>query len=72
MDTGFRRSRLGQSAVSIVGWMTLLMGGMILTGEYLCVEVAWHCLDYRTGYVTFAVVLLIAGLIMIMIGTKDD
>jgi hypothetical protein len=72
VDAGFRCSRLGQSAVNIVGWMTLLTGAMILTGEYLCVEVAWRCMDYNTGLVGFTIMLLISGLIMIMIGTKDD
>ena len=70
MDTGTNRSHLDKRAVSIVGWMTVLMGGMVLTGEYLCVEVAWRCMDYNTGYVSFAIMLLIAGLIMVLIGAQ--
>jgi len=70
VDTGICRSHLDKRAVNIVGWMTVLMGTMVITGEYLCVEVAWRCMDYNTGYVSFAIMLLIAGLIMILIGAE--
>ena len=70
MDSGVCRSHLDKRAVNLVGWMIVLMGGMVLTGEYLCVDVAWRCMDYNTGYVAFAIMLLIAGLIMVLIGAE--
>jgi hypothetical protein len=72
MDPGVCRSHLDKRAVNIVGWMTLLTDAMILTGEYLCVEVAWRCMDYNTGLVGFTIMLLIAGLAMILIGAEND
>jgi hypothetical protein len=56
----------------IIGWGMIVQGLLLLAGEYLCVEVAWRCMDYNTEYVGLAVVLLIAGLIMIVIGANDD
>jgi len=56
----------------ITGWMLMFMGAMLLTGEYLCVEVAWRCLDYNRIYVTVGGVLLGLGLIMSLIGATDD
>ena len=45
-----------------LGVMFMIMGGMLLTGEYLCVEVAWRCMDYNSGYVTVGMSMLLAGL----------
>jgi len=56
----------------INGWIMMFMGVMLLVGEYLCVEVAWRCLDYNQWYVTFAVLLLGMGLIASRIGATDD
>jgi hypothetical protein len=56
----------------ITGWMLMFAGAMLLTGEYLCVEVAWRCLNYNKIYVTFGGVLLGLGLIASLIGTTDD
>ena len=50
----------------------IFAGAMLLTGEYLCVEVAWRCLDYNNWYVTFAMVLLSTGLIASLLGVTDD
>jgi hypothetical protein len=72
MDPGIYSSHLDKRAVNIVGWMTLLTGAMILTGEYLCVEVAWRCMDYNPGYVGLAVGLAITGLTMILTGARHD
>ena len=52
--------------------MLMFVGAMLLTGEYLCVEVAWRCLDYNMVYMSFAVVLLVTGLSMILIGARHD
>ena len=52
--------------------MAMLFGGMLLTGEYLCVEVAWRCMEYDQFRVGFAVVILGAGMIAAMIGKNYD
>ena len=72
MDSGVCRSHLDKRAVNIVGWMAMLFGGLMLTGEYLCVEVAWRCLDYDQFRTGLAVMLLTAGLITMLIGANDD
>jgi hypothetical protein len=56
----------------ITGWMLVFAGLMLLVGEYLCVEVAWRCLNYNTIYVTVGVVFVGLGLIMSLIGATDD
>jgi len=56
----------------INGWIMVFMGVMLLMGEYLCVEVAWRCLDYNQWYVTFAMLMLGVGLIMSLLGVIDD
>jgi hypothetical protein len=56
----------------IIGWAMIMQGLMLLAGEYLCVEVAWRCLDYNMVYMNFAVVLLITGLSMILTGARHD
>ena len=56
----------------INGWIMVFMGVMLLMGEYLCVEVAWRCLDYNQWYVTFAMLLLGAGLIVSLIEATHD
>ena len=56
----------------IVGWLMMFVGVMLLIGEYLCVEVAWRCLDYNTAYVTFGLLLLVLGLIGSLLGAIDD
>jgi len=56
----------------INGWIMMFAGMMLLTGEYLCVEVAWRCLSYNHWYVTFAMALLGTGLIASLIGAVDD
>ena len=56
----------------ITGWIMMFVGVMLLTGEYLCVEVAWRCLDYNQYYVSFGMLLLGVGLIASLIGATDD
>ena len=56
----------------ITGWIMMFAGVMLLTGEYLCVEVAWRWLDYNQYYTTFGMLLLGVGLIATLIGATDD
>ena len=56
----------------ILGWIMMFVGVMLLVGEYLCVEVAWRCLDYNQWYVAFAMLLLSAGLVTSLVGATDD
>ena len=56
----------------IIGWAMTVQGLLLLAGEYLCVEVAWQCMDYNKGYVGLAMVLLTAGLTMILTGARHD
>lgn len=65
-------SDLDQLTMSTVGWMSVLFGTLLLVGEYLCVEVAWLCLEYDDFRVAFAVSMIVAGVISITIGAKND
>jgi len=56
----------------ILGWMLMFMGAMLLTGEILCVEVAWRCLDYNELYVSLGALLSSTGLIVAMMGVNND
>ena len=56
----------------ILGWMLMFVGAMLLIGEYLCVEVAWRCLDYNSIYVTVGGVFLGLGLIVSLLGTGEQ
>ena len=56
----------------ILGWIMMFVGMMLIVGEYLCVEVAWRCLDYNQYYVSFGMSLLGVGLIASLIGATDD
>ena len=56
----------------ITGWMLMFMGAMLLTGEYLCVEVAWRCLDYNLIYVGLGVLLFGIGMIVVMMDVNND
>ena len=53
----------------IVGLLSVFQGIMLLTGEYLCVEVAWRCLDYNQFYTSLGALLIGAGFIAVMIGS---
>ena len=55
----------------IIGAMMMVQGAMLLVGEYLCVEVAWRCLDYNQLYVGLGVLLFGTGMIAVMIGKHD-
>jgi hypothetical protein len=63
---------LDQFTMNIVGWMMMLFGGMMLAGEYLCVEVAWRCIDYNQIYTALGMLLVGTGMISVMIGANDD
>jgi hypothetical protein len=56
----------------ILGWMLMFAGAMLLTGEILCVEVAWRCLDYNELYVSLGALLSSTGLIVAMMGVNND
>jgi hypothetical protein len=68
----FGHCDLGQPSVKLVGWMALLIGSMILAGEYLCVEVAWRCFDYNQFRTVLGALLLGSGGIAVMIGKNYD
>jgi hypothetical protein len=52
--------------------MAMLIGSMILAGEYLCVEVAWRCFDYNQFRTVLGALLLGSGGIAVMIGKNYD
>jgi hypothetical protein len=55
----------------IIGVAMMLQGAMLLAGEYLCVEVAWRCLDYNQFYVGLGVLLFGTGMIAVMTEKYD-
>ncbi len=56
----------------IIGLCSMFFGTMLLAGEYLCVEVAWLCLDYNQFYTGLGALLVGTGLIITMIGANHD
>ena len=56
----------------IIGWAMIVQGLLLLAGEYLCMEVAWRCLDYNSFYVGLGVLLSGAGMVAAMIGANND
>ncbi len=72
MGNAFCDRDMDKPALTITGWMAMLFGGMLLTGEYLCVEVAWRCMEYDQFRVGFAGLMLSVGMISTMIGINDD
>ena len=56
----------------IIGVALMFQGMMLLIGEYLCVEVAWRCMDYNQFYTSLGALLVGTGLITIMIGVNND
>ena len=58
--------------MNIVGWSMMCVGAMLLAGEYLCVEVAWRCLDYNQLYIVFAALMVCTGLTFVLMRVRDD
>jgi hypothetical protein len=56
----------------IIGAMMMVQGAMMLVGEYLCVEVAWRCLDYNQFRTGLGTLLLGTGMISVMMGVNYD
>jgi hypothetical protein len=56
----------------ITGWMMMFVGLLVLAGEYLCVEVAWRCLDYNAIYVTAGGVFVGLGLIATLLAATEE
>lgn len=44
--------------------MSAVVGSLLLIGEWICVEVAWRCIEYSTWIVTTGVSLIIAAVVM--------
>lgn len=55
-----------------LGFLMIVAGTLLLTGEYLCVEVAWQCLHYDQFVVTLATLMMSTGFIATIIGIFDD
>lgn len=55
-----------------LGWLLMLAGSLLLTGEYLCVEVAWQCFNYDQFVMTLATLMLGTGFIATITDTSDD
>ena len=55
-----------------LGVMFMIMGGMLLTGEYLCVEVAWRCVDYNQFYTGLGALFMGTGFVTALIGANHD
>ena len=56
----------------ILGAAMMVQGLMLLVGEYLCVEVAWRCMDYNQIYTALGALLVGTGMIIIMLGAGND
>jgi len=55
-----------------VGFLSILFGALLIAGEYLCVEVAWRCMDYNQFYTGFGMLLMGVGIISAMIGANNN
>ena len=55
-----------------LGLFMMVPGMMLLAGEYLCMEVAWHCIDYNQFYTGLGALLLGIGSITTIMGVNND
>jgi hypothetical protein len=53
--------------VCIAGLM-MFMGAMLFVGEWLCVNVAWKCMDYNQVVMGVSFALISSGLISLFMG----
>jgi len=56
----------------LVGLIMMFQGAMLLAGEYLCVEVAWRCINYNQFYVSLGMLLFGTGMIAAMVDVNHD
>lgn len=59
---------MDKSALMALALLLMLPGAMLLVGEYLCVEVAWLCLDYNHINVFLGSALCFAGIAAALFG----
>lgn len=52
--------------IYVISGLMLLAGGAIFLGEWLCVEVAWRCLDYSEFRTSLAVAFIGAAVLLQM------
>lgn len=52
--------------IHVISVLMALAGALILYGEWLCVEVAWRCLDYNEIKVGLGVALIGAAVLLQM------
>lgn len=57
---------MGEFRGYLIAILMILLGGLLLAGEYLCVEVIWRCLDYRAAVLSIAFTFVIIGLILFL------
>lgn len=56
----------------IIGLALMFQGAMLLAGEYLCVEVAWRCVDYNQFYTGLGALFMGTGFVTALIGANHD
>lgn len=57
---------MGKFSDYLISFLLVLAGMLLLIGEWLCVEIAWKCLDYRAGIVSIGFTLIAVGLILFL------
>lgn len=61
---------MNKSEILIISLM-ILLGVLLLAGEWLCVNVFWHCLDYRPVVTSLSLVLIVFGSILLAAVLED-
>lgn len=50
------------------GVLSAMFGTMLGLGEWLCVEIAWRCIDYNITLIAISTSLVLSGLITLFMG----
>lgn len=51
-----------------LAFLMKFVGGMLILGEWLCMEIAWRCANYNPVILASSIAMLIGGLIILLMG----
>ena len=67
LSNSFRKLLMKCDLVCLA-FLMKFVGGMLIIGEWLCMEVAWRCMDYNPIILAVSITLLLSGLISLFMG----
>jgi len=57
-----------KSDLVCLAFLMKFVGGMLILGEWLCMEIAWRCANYNPVILASSIAMLIGGLIILLMG----